>query len=64
MVLNKNLREFVELLEKHGVKFLVVGGTRLDFTVFRDTATPRAKDKIDLEELRRIRDAQRHDPQR
>ena len=158
MVLNKNFREFIELLEKHGVKFLVIGGYAVGFhgfprytgdldifvaisernakalmRVFADfgfsdiglaesdfleeeiiveigrepvkiqvltgidgvafdacyerrvafedgglpvpfislddliankSATARAKDKIDSEELRRIRDAQRNDPQR
>ena len=36
----------------------------LDCLIANESATPRAKDKIDLEELRTIRDAQRHHPQR
>ncbi len=39
-MLNRHFREFIGLLEKHGVGHL---------------ASPRAKDKIDFEELKRIR---------
>ena len=34
MVLNKHFREFIELLEKNGVKFLVVGGYAVGFHGF------------------------------
>jgi len=34
MALNKNFREFIELLEKHGVKFLVIGGYAVGFHGF------------------------------
>jgi predicted nucleotidyltransferase len=34
MVLNKHFREFIALLEKHGVKFLIVGGYAVGFHGF------------------------------
>ena len=34
MILNKNFREFIALLEKHGVKYLVVGGYAVGFHGF------------------------------
>lgn len=40
-------KEFIELLEKHGVKFLIVGGSDKN-----KSATKRGKDRVDLEELR------------
>ena len=79
MILNRHFREFIELLEKHHVEYLVVGGYGVGFDVcyqhrvlYREgtlaipfiavddliankEATPRAKGKIDLEELRKIR---------
>ncbi|MDD2762592.1 MAG: hypothetical protein PHE83_01305 [Opitutaceae bacterium] len=62
MILNKHFREFIELLEKHHVEYLVVGGyavaipfIALDDLIANKAATHRGKDKIDLEELRKIR---------
>jgi hypothetical protein len=59
MILNKHFREFIELLEKHRVEYregtLAIPFIALDDLIANKAATPRAKDKIDLEELRKIR---------
>jgi hypothetical protein len=33
MELNKDFREFVELLNEHGVKYLIIGGYAVNFMV-------------------------------
>jgi len=41
MTLNKHFREFIELLEKHGIKFLLIGGYAVGFHGFpRYTGDP------------------------
>ena len=61
---NKHFLEFIGLLKKHEVDFLIVGGYAVGVHGFpryrgdllaNKAASPKAKDKIDLEELRRIK---------
>ena len=86
-MLNKHFRDFIELLEKRGVRYLVVGGYAVglhgfprytgDLDIFvamslengglripfigldellrNKAASPRGKDRIDLEELQKAR---------
>jgi hypothetical protein len=50
--LHSDLREFVELLNSHGVEYLVVGG--LESLLQNKRASGRPKDLADVDKLQRI----------
>ena len=51
-MLNRHFQEFIGLLERNRVRIPFIG---IESLLKNKSASPRAKDKIDFEELKRIR---------